>query len=134
MYWSARSRAPILTSERVRHKLARMNVDLSSVVKNVYDQPMKRCEIMGDPKSPMIDMTLGYLVVETLPKAVEGKVSQEESLRLGRLQRRVAKGGVVDFTAEEIALMKAGVIKGLRENELDGVAAHAVDLLEGREA
>lgn len=134
MYWSARRHAPILTGERFRLKMPRMQINLNSIVKNVYDQPMKRAESFVQPgeQPNMIDMTLGYLVVETLPKALEGKASEEETLRLGRLQRRAAKGGSVDFTAEEIALMKKGVLKALREGELDGVAAYAIDLLENK--
>lgn len=76
------------------------------------------------------DMTVGYLLVEALPRAVEAKAPQHEHLAIGKLQRRIVKGGEQSFTADEIATLKKAVVLFLAEREMHAVADQICELLD----
>ena len=135
-----------------------MRIDLTQKIKTVYGNVLKKQSVefmeaqakygqiygpnwfekipvaeQEDLKSKLgLEMDLGYLIVESLPKALGEKPSQEEGLKVGRLQRRVVKNGVQDFTVEEVAQMKKAVCAFLIEREMVAVADIVCEMLEAQ--
>lgn len=136
--------------------MARMTINLDTVLTTVYGTPIRRQgpkflaaeakygslygqgwfqylspelkrELEADVDEPM---TVGYLLVEATPKGVDAKASQHEHLAIGKLQRRIAKFGTQNFTADEIATLKKAVVVYLAERGMPGVADQICELLD----
>jgi len=80
------------------------------------------------------DMTLGYLLVEALPDSLPKEASQNEQLAVGKLQRRVVKGGEQVFTADEVAKLKKGAAEFLCKRSMQAVATIVLEMLDPAEA
>lgn len=132
-----------------------MKIDLSRPVKTVYGNHLKRpstklmeaqskfSQVYGpnwaqalspEEKKEIeaeldVDMSLGYLLVEALPKVLDAKPSQHDVLAVGKLQRRVEKGGVQDFTPDEVLKLKKASCDFLAEREMFGVASIVDEML-----
>lgn len=86
-------------------------------------------QINGEPK--LVPMTLGHLLCESLPQALERTATESEKIKVVELQRKMLKEGVQELTAEEIALMKKGVFKYV-DNQFSHLAVEATQLMEGK--
>lgn len=81
-----------------------------------------------------LPMSLGYLLVESLPDSLPKDAPQHDQLAVGKLQRRVVRGGEQNFTADEISKMKKGVIDFLCKRQMQAIATIVVEMLDPAEA
>lgn len=146
-----------LTSSWYRKHITCMKISLDHIVHTVYGLPLKKQsnnflatqskyaslygpqwftrlpeEVQKSLESESDqDMSLGYLLVEAMPKAIVEKAPQNEVLQVGKLQRRLAKGGEQDFTVDEVAMMKKAACEFLAERQMLAVADIVCEMLEG---
>lgn len=86
-------------------------------------------QINGEPKT--VPMTLGHLLCESLPQALERTASESEKIRVVSLQKKMLKEGTQDLSAEEISIMKKGVFKYV-DAQFSHLAVEASEILEGK--
>lgn len=86
-------------------------------------------QINGEPR--LVPMSLGHLLCESLPQALEKTASETEKIKVVSLQKRMLKEGTQELSAEEIALMKKGVFKFV-DAQFSHLAVEASEILEGK--
>lgn len=107
-----------------------MKRDFSTVLRNLRGEIIR----VEDPTRPRPEgeepppATLAFVATEALMQHVRGdeNMSGEQKLRLYRLAGKVVHGGVVEVTAEEIALLKERIGKGYGPN----IVGPAYELLD----
>lgn len=133
-----------------------MKIDLDTVLQNLTNMPQKRpsleflqamhkgqkvhgqewlAKLSDEERTALlekseVDMTLGYFLCESLPHGIPETASQQDKIKMAKLQRRCAKGGEQAFTKNEIDFMKDAAW-AYPQREYLFLADEAASLLDG---